>query len=202
MKKAAVILSLMLALHAVAYAGGPRFSYGMEWGYTGSFLKTHQYNYIYSAGSRIIDYWPPQAGFFSNGTFLVNGGLDLSEQVNLSLYTGIEGVWSDRWMVPVQVRARWCPAGLEHNSFLHHAAADLTFPVTPTYLSSLGLHVGSGYRLMVYKSISVDFLLSLSIVGDHDQLIDPDEHYYIPQKDIMLNLSEYWGLNFSIALNF
>ena len=55
---------------------------------------------------------------------------------------------------------------------------------------------------MVFRDISVDFLLSMSITGDHDLIIDPDLGYHIPMNDISYNFSEYWGLNFSIALNF
>ena len=107
MKKLLLTLALLMPAAGLS-AWTPKPSFGIEWGYTGTFLRTHQYNYIYSAGSRIIDngsmWW-----YYSNGSILANAGLDVSSKVNLSVYSGLLGVYSRRWMVPVELRARWCP---------------------------------------------------------------------------------------------
>ena len=193
----AVLLLFALGLQA----RGPRLSYGLEWGYTGTFLRTYQYNYIYSAGSRIIEndavWW-----YYSNGGVLADVGLDLGSHVNLSVYSGLLGVYSRRWMVPVELRTRWCPLGLDSNGPVAHLGAALTFPTTTLRETSGRINAGGGYRVIVYKDISVDFLLSAVVTSDHDLIPDPDTSYHVPSRDISRNYAEYWGVNFSVAINF
>jgi hypothetical protein len=193
----ALIILLALPLQARA----PRISYGLEWGYTGTFLRTHQYNYIYSAGSRVIDndsFW----WYYSNGTVLANAGLDLGSKVNMSVYSGLLGVYSRRWMVPVELRTRWCPSGLDQNGLVTHLGIAATFPVTTLQETSGRINIGAGYRVMVYRHISIDFLMSAVVTADHDLIRDPDTEYYVPRMNITRNYSEYWGINVSAAINF
>ena len=200
MKRLASIL-LLIAVSAAAWAWTPRISYGLEWGYTGSPLKTHQYSYIYSAGSRITDNGA-QWRYFSNGSLLAGAGLDVSSKVNLSLYSGLVGVYSERWMVPLELRARWCPKGLTAGGPIAHAGAAAMFPTSSLLETAGRINVGGGWRCMVYKHISIDLLLSLNATLDHDILYDPDTRVPIMSSDIMRNYSEYWGVNFSLAINF
>lgn len=200
MKKAfAVVLALLLAASVVS--ARPRFSYGLEWGYTGTFLKTWQYNYIYSSGSRIVDNGD-RFRYFSNGSVLACAGLDLGDHVNISVYSGLLGVYSRRWMIPVELRARWCPQGLSVSGPIVHLAGAAAFPTASLYETAARVNAGGGYRVKVYKNTCVDFLLSFQLCTDHESITDPDTGLYVPVKDISLNLVEYWGLNFSVALNF
>ena len=193
--------ALLVLLAAPLQARVPRISYGLEWGYTGTFLRTHQYNYIYSAGSRVIDndsFW----WYYSNGTVLANAGLDLGSKVNMSVYSGLLGVYSRRWMVPVELRTRWCPLGLDQNGLVAHLGIAATFPVTTLQETSGRINIGAGYRVMVYRHISIDFLMSAVVTADHDLIRDPDTEYYVPRMNITRNYSEYWGINVSAAINF
>ena len=193
--------ALLVLLAAPLQARVPRISYGLEWGYTGTFLRTHQYNYIYSAGSRVIDndsFW----WYYSNGTVLANAGLDLGSKVNMSVYSGLLGVYSRRWMVPVELRTRWCPSGLDQNGLVTHLGIAATFPVTTLQETSGRINIGAGYRVMVYRHISIDFLMSAVVTADHDLIRDPDTEYYVPRMNITRNYSEYWGINVSAAINF
>lgn len=200
MKKALTII-LALLLMASGMHARPRFSYGLEWGYTGTFLKTWQYNYIYSSGSRIVDNSEAWR-YFSNGSILACIGADLGNKVNLSAYSGLLGVYSRRWMVPVELRARWCPAGLSENGPVLHLGGAAAFPTASLYETAARINLGGGYRVKVYGNTCVDFLLSFQVCSDHESITDPDTGMYVPTRDITLNLVEYWGLNFSVALNF
>lgn len=200
MKKVLATL-LPLVLVSCILNARPRFSYGLEWGYTGTFLKTWQYNYIYSSGSRIVDNGNTPR-YFSNGSILANAGLDLGDRVNLSVYSGLLGVYSRRWMIPVELRARWCPGGLRESGPVVHLGGAAAFPTATLYETAARVNVGGGYRVKVYGSTSVDFLVSFQLCTDHESITDPDTGLYVPVKDITLNLVEYWGLNFSLALNF
>ena len=199
-KTLATILSLLLVSTALN-AMRPRLSYGLEWGYTGTFLNTWQYNYIYSSGSRIIDNdlsWR----YFSNGSLLANVGMDLGDKVNLSLYSGIHGVYFKRRMIPLGLRARWCPAGLYNNGCIMYVGSSALFPTAPLHTVSPRADIGAGYRVKVYKTTSVDFLLSFAVSGDHKSITDPDTSAPVPEADITKNYAQYWGVAFSIALNF
>ena len=199
--KRLLLPALIILLAVPLQARAPRISYGLEWGYTGTFLRTHQYNYIYSAGSRVIDndsFW----WYYSNGTVLANAGLDLGSKVNMSVYSGLLGVYSRRWMVPVELRTRWCPSGLDQNGLVTHLGIAATFPVTTLQETSCRINIGAGYRVMVYRHISIDFLMSAVVTADHDLIRDPDTEYYVPRMNITRNYSEYWGINVSAAINF
>ena len=198
-KLLSIILLATLSLGAAAWT--PRISYGLEWGYTGTFLKTWQYNYIYSAGSRLFDNGSSWR-YFSNGSFLADAGLDISPKVNLSVYSGILGVYSRRWMVPVELRARWCPAGLEENGPLLYSGAAVTFPTSTLMETSGRLNIGGGYRVKIYRHITADLLMAFHFTFDHDIIYDPDTDMPVPRTDMVSNLSEFWGLNVSFAINF
>ena len=89
----------------------------------------------------------------------------------------------------------------ESGPVLHLGGAGV-FPTSTLYETSGRINLGGGYRIKVYNNTSVDFLVSLQVCGDHESIIDPDTGEYVPTKDVRYNLVEYWGLNFSLALNF
>ena len=200
MKKILITLALLVAALPLE-AAWPRISYGLEWGYTGTFLRTYQYNYIYSEGARVIEneavLW-----YYSNGSVLADVGVDLGKNVKMSVYSGLLGVYSRRWMVPLELRARWCPSGLDGNGLVTHLGTSVTFPTKPLRESSFRVNLGAGYRVNVYRHINVDFLMSFTLTGDHDLIRDPDTEYHVPSKDISRNYSQYWGINAAVAINF
>ena len=201
MKKVPVIILLLLLLGPGLNAMRPRLSYGLEWGYTGTFLNTWQYNYIYSSGSRIIenDY---NLWYYSNGFLLANAGLDLSQTVNMSLYSGIHGVYFKRRMVPVELRARWCPGGLQDSGLVTYCGVAAMFPTAPEYQTDARLNLGGGYRVNIYKSTCIDFLLSIAVSTDHKSILDPDTSLPVPGEDITKNFAQYWSASLSLAINF
>ena len=196
-----LLISVLALFTASASAWTPKFGFGLEWGYTGTFLRTYQYNYIYSAGSRIIEdgAYP---WYYSNGSVLANVGLDVSSQINVSVYSGLLGVYSRRWFVPVELRTRWCPKGLEHDGPIFHAGAAVAFPTTTLMETGSRTTIGGGYRFAVYKHISVDFLASFNLSTDHNLITDPDTGEYVGRSQIASNNCQYWAINLSAAINF
>lgn len=200
MKRTLLILTLALCALCLK-ARTPRLSYGLEWGYTGSFLRHCDYSFICSEGYRIVEH-EDQWRYFSNGSVLANVGLDLTRSVNLSVYSGLLGVWARRWMVPVELRARYCPAGLHSDGLVCHAGAALNFPTKTLKETGFRVHAGAGYRLAVYRDISVDLLLSIQYTTDHDLIKDPDTGSWVPHSSIEFNNASYLALNISAAINF
>ena len=203
MKKFILTALLLVFLpFAKAGAGGfPHISYGLEWGYTGTFLRSWQYNYICSEGFRIVDSdeaWR----YFSNGIVLVNVGVDLGDKFNLSVYSGLSGVYFRRWMIPLEGRVRFCPSGLDNTGFICYMGAGAMFPTSVRRETSFGAKMGAGYRVAVFRKISVDFMLSAHFTTDHDNITDPDTKHYVPTLDITKNASQYTALCVSAAINF
>ena len=201
MRKLFPLLLLMILLSVPARAGAPRFTWGLEWGYTATFLKTSQHNFICSEGYRIIDN-PVTWRYFSNGSVLVNAGADITRTLNLSLYSGIQGVYSKRWVVPAMLRMRWRPGGLDSDGFMVMAGGGPVFPTTVLRETGLESQLGIGYRLALLHGISVDFLLSWNCTLDSERIVDPDTHKYVSRSQMTTNSAEYQAINFSMALNF
>ena len=201
-KKLLTLLIAVLLLPAAARAGGfPHISYGLEWGYTGTFLYSWQHNFICSEGYRIIegnDVWR----YFSNGMLLANLGVDIGDRVNMSVYSGFAGVYFKRRMIPVELRARYCPSGLYSNGVICYAAAGLMYPTATRIDTNMGFKLGAGYRVAVFRTISVDFLLSAHLTTDHDKITDPDTKMYVPTRDITNCGAQYYALCASLAINF
>jgi len=200
MKKLAAVITLILCT-SLLYAGKPRISYGLEWGYSATFLKTSQHNYICNEGYRIIEN-PVTWRYFSNGSVLANLGVSLTDNFNMSVYSGLLGVYSKRWMVPIELRMRWCPSGLYSDGLIFHAGAAANFPTSSLYETGFRAIAGIGYRLAVSGSISVDLLLSYNFTLDSETIIDPDTRTPVHRTMIENNATEYQALNLSLAINF
>lgn len=201
MRKLVSIFLLLLCTATLLHAGKPRLSYGLEWGYSGTFLKTSQHNYICSEGYRIVDN-PVTWRYFSNGSVLGNVGVSLNDNINLSVYSGLLGVYSKRWMVPVELRARWCPSGLYSDGLIVHAGAAVNFPTASLYETGMRAIAGAGYRVAVFRSISVDLLISYNFTLDSETIMDPDTRKPVHRTMIETNTTEYQAVNISLAINF
>lgn len=201
MKKLLSLWLLLLLSSALLRAGLPRISWGLEWGYTGTFLKTAHQNFICNEGYRIVEN-PVYSNYFSNGSVLANAGVDMTGKLNLSLYSGLQGVYSKRWMVPLELRARWCPSGLYSDGLILTGGGGLAFPTSPLRETCFRARAGVGYRMALIKEMSVDFIFSWMFTTDREMLIDPDTHLYVPPTMITRNTAEYQAFNFSVALNF
>ena len=200
-KRIMLALAMLLGINAVLDARPPRLSYGLEWGYTATMLKTAQHNFICAEGYRIIEN-PQTWWYYSNGSILADAGLDIGQHFNLSAYSGIIGVYSKRWMIPAELRLRYCPAGLHSDGFIFQAGGGALFPTATLRETGIRGLIGGGYRLAVYRDISVDLLLSMHLSVDHERIVDPDTGNYVPRMQIAANTAEYYALNISVAINF
>lgn len=197
---ALIFLALLPCARALA-GGGVRFSYGLEWSYTSTFLRSWQYNFICNEGYRIIDQ-DESWRYFSNGSIIANAGADLGRSFNLSVYSGLSGVYFKRWMIPVELRLRYCPTGMHNNGLICFAGASAMFPTSVRRETCFAAGLGAGYRVAIFRNISIDLLISAHLVTDHDQIADPDTGASVPTLDITKNASQYASLRFTAAINF
>lgn len=196
-----ILIALLLCLPMVSFAWKPKISYGLEWGYTGTFLKTSQHNFICAEGYRIIDN-PSRLWYYSNGAVLANVGVDLGGNWNLGVYSGLLGVYSRRWMVPLELRAKWFPSGLGSDGLFLQGGAALAFPAfAPRETGMRGL-LGVGYRIALFRHLSADLMLSWNLTQEHENIVDPDTKNLVPRTKITSNTTEYQGINISLGINF
>lgn len=201
MRKLLLTISLALLLPQLAGAWTPRFSYGLEWGYTGTFLKTAQHNFICNEGYRIIEN-PTVLRYFSNGLVMAGAGADLGNNLNLSVYSGVQGIYSERLAIPLEMRVKWCPGGLHADGLLLMAGSGLSFPVKYPRETGFIAQAGGGYRIVLNRTMSVDLTARWNFTLDHEDIIDPDTRRTVPRSLISSNTAEYQAINLSIALNF
>ncbi len=200
MKRLPLVLLLILS-PLVLRAGMPRITWGLEWGYTATILKTSQHNFVCDEGYRIIEN-PVSWRYFSNGSVLACAGADITEHINLSAYTGLQGVYSRRWVVPAMLRMKWSPAGLRSDGFMLVAGGGLTFPTTVLRETGMETQAGVAYRIALIRGLSLDLLLTWNFTLDWENITDPDTRQWVPRSKITNNSTEYQALNLSIALNF
>lgn len=201
MKKLLSLVILLLLPSAILKAGTPRITWGLEWGYTATMLKTSQHNFICDEGYRIIEN-PVTWRYFSNGSVLACAGADITEHINLSAYTGLQGVYSRRWVVPAMLRMKWSPSGLRSDGFMLIAGGGHVFPTTTLRETGMETQAGVAYRIAFIRGLSVDLLLTWNFTLDWENITDPDTRKLVPRTNITNNSTEYQALNLSIALNF
>lgn len=201
MRKLLSLIALLICSSVSSRAFTPRVSYGLEWGYTSTFYKSSHYNFVCAEGYRIIEN-PDSWRYFSNGSLLAKLGMDMTPDLNASLCSGLIGVYSRRWAVPLEMRLSYCPSGLHRDGGIFQAGGAFLIPGQGMPSPGFRALLGGGYRLALFGNFSIDLLLSLNFTLDHDLLSDPDTGGVVPSADITKNSSEYYALNLSLAVNF
>ena len=99
MRRGFLVISILMMSSCFLAAGdkgrsmdAPRFTYGIEWSYIGTFFNHFHHNYITSDGYRENE----QDSYFSyrnNAQILLNAGCNISKRFNLSIYAGYGGLY-------------------------------------------------------------------------------------------------------------
>ncbi len=216
MSRTAAIICMILSFPAALWSGDmegkhagavrrayPRFTFGVESSYALTFLNYSHFNFISSDGGR-RDERTVSASLFSNGQFLVHAGVNVSGNVNLSLYTGYSGVYRWERMVPLSLRFTWlsgndpmrnrwllfCSAGTGFNDFRNLGN-----------LSAEG-RVGAGYRISLNRSVKMDFLLAFQESYTHPRAYESDVGNYVPAERLRRNDAYISAVTLGIALVF
>lgn len=202
---AALIPALLLLGGVPARAGAPLLRYGLEWGFTPTFLETHNLNYFSSEGYRVDDKGS-DFNLTGNGIVLAEVGVNVNERLALSLYAGYAGLSRGNRVFPLLMRVSAFPKGMTNDGVFCFAEAGAGFhssePAVSTLPAALLADAGGGYHLALSHSIGLDFQLSLRYTYDHTRIHDPDTGGWIPEYDVRSNGVRYCALCLSIGLNF
>ena len=109
MRRGFLVISILMMSSCFLAAGGrgqsmdaPRFTYGIEWSYIGTFFNHFHHNYITSDGYReneLDSYF----SYRNNAQILLNAGCNIGKRFNLSIYAGYGGLYGTK-VFPVSLR--------------------------------------------------------------------------------------------------
>lgn len=209
--KRSVIISLLLVIIQLPSAAQPgskvlgegkmHIRYGVEWGYSATFLNNfHSVYFDPDAGYR-IDQKGTDFFLYSNGYVSAKAGVELFRHYSATIIAGYAGIKQDRRIVPVSLRA-----GYHFNSydtsgsmvFIEGGAGLHPLEETASFLYKAGF----GYRVMMSRKSSLDFMASVYLAGDHPGIYNQDIPGYIPGILVRRSDACYAAISFSIAINF
>lgn len=203
MKRLIAVLSFLLASGSLAcFAGSPKLSLGVEWGYSVSFHNIRHFNYLDAEGSRIdVNDRFFKAG--SNAGILASIGVNIAEKCNLSLCSGYLGVEDNIRIVPLLARFTVVPSGVHKGGFILTLDGGAGIDVLNTGRILPLADFGTGYRVGFDSGICLDFKFMLRGVYDNPSIFDPTfDDGYVPASNIKTNQAVYLSAGLSAALCF
>lgn len=211
-----IITTAILLLYGAgtAFAGGkdgrqresrdmPLFTFGVESSYVLTFLNFSHFNFISADGDR-RDLRASTSGALSNGQLLVGGGVNMSANWNLSLYTGYCGVYDNERLIPLTARLTWLSGDSPMKGrWLVFLGGGIGFNnlEKPENISVLG-KIGAGRRVSLNRSVKLDFLIGLQETYTHPRAYESDVGNYVPAERLRRNDAFISAVTFGLALVF
>lgn len=199
-----ILLSLGLSARGRGSQFARKMQFGVEWGYTQTYYKFHHYNIVSAEGYRINE---DTDGFFfhPNGSLLANLGYDLTDRLNIAVYSGYLGLADNCRVFPISLRASIFPHNnMYDDGFFSYLEGGVGFrvPTLEKHEAAYFISAGEAYRIKLTPYCNLDFLLSLRLCFDRPMIPNPDGNGYVSRHNIRRNSARYHALSFSIALNF
>lgn len=173
------------------------FSYGVELRYLALLEAFNHSNYISEEGGR-VDQISQSYHYNTVARVLLGCGCNIGEHVNLSLYSGYQGISKRERIIPILLR----PTFLFGEESVARARGLLFLSGGVGLKLSRGTfgvpilaEVGGGYRVPLFGSVKLDFLASVCSIFWHPSIIhDAEQIRRSNQLDLALALG--------VALNF
>jgi hypothetical protein len=176
-----------------------RFTWGLEWAYSGVVTDTHNFNYYSIDGVRVQDS-DTFKEIKSCGQFLVNAGVNLGDHFTAAFYTGYTSVYEARKVIPYSLRFTYLPKGCDNAGWKVFLDAGSAYPLKGSFNNKqlLVAKAGTGYRIPLYKSFCFDSFIALQYVIDHPLEIR-DKYTLMPVPPQDLKHSDRSTLGFVIG---
>lgn len=176
MKRTAVIFLLLMLCMTTARAGNgkssprPDITFGVEWGYIGTFFSGYHHNFFSNEGYR-VDQDDYGLTFISNADAYVHAGYNLDDNWNISLYIGGTGLAGFAPALPVSIRGtRYF--GEEYEADRWFAFLDLGSGISlkKNPQEILAGKIGGGYRISLSRLSKLDFIVSARMTYTHQNI--------------------------------
>jgi len=202
MKKSLFHIAILILLLTQTANAGIRFSSGIEWGYKTSFFHKHHYNYLSVDGVRVNDQGKNFEAF-SNGEIYLYTGAYLTDNVNLSLYGGYSGIYIDRRIYPVSLRATYFFNGRSEDGLKAFVDAGSAFADTFSKHRPFLCKGAIGYRFALDKDWGLDLNLIVESAADQPtKVIDKYAGTVVRETDLRRCEYSHLLVGASISLNF
>lgn len=196
----AISLLLSCTIANAGQASQPKFTFGAEWGYIGTFFSGHHYNYYAPEGYR-VDNSGHELTYHSNAEAYLHAGWNISEKYNVSVYLGFSAVEEYHHTIPLSIRVtRFYRVGhMEDRPFAFiDLGSGASIKNNPQMI--LAGKAGCGYRLSLSRNTKLDFIAAWRLVLTH-----PDIYYYgmeISPGRINRNNAYISAISLGMALSF
>ena len=201
MKQLFIISLLLLSLCMKAQeVESKRFSFGAEWGYVAVFYSGYHHNFTAPEGFR-ADLREYGFKLENNAEVYVHCGYNFNPNTNLSLYIGYSAIEDYHNIIPVSLRLTrfYNPNRYNDRWFIYFdAGSGISVKHHPQEI--LTGKFGCGYRMILSRKTSLDFIASLRCLYTH-----PDILYFgesIPYNNINRNNAYASALSLGLALTF
>lgn len=181
--------------------GSARLSFGVEWGYDATVLELHHYNYMDAADGFRIDDESATPMFYSNGHATAHVTLEFARRWALGINAGYAGVFQRTRIFPLALRSTFYFDSFRSDGQFIFLEGGAGLHETRKSVSPVA-RIGYGYRAVLSRKSSIDFLASIRTVADHPPIYDSSIPGYIADEDIRRSDALYNALILSVALNF
>ncbi len=204
MKKRSAILLILLLSCSLSQAQGLRsaFRWGLEWGYGASAFRYWSNNYLDAQVSYRIWDEGHEFAFTPNAYATLYAGADIGRHLNLSLYSGTMGIYTDRQVIPVGLRATLAFRGNDSGGALAFLGGGFCFPGLSFSSPGHYLQIGGGYRIKLGSVMDMDLLAHLRTCDDHPPIWDEEDGAYVQDGNIRKNLAVYSSFELGVAISF
>ena len=203
MRKSCIILlvTLLTSLGLDAQTeSAPRFTFGAEWGYIGTFYSGYHFNFFAPEGYR-VDPRHHEFTYISNAEAYLHAGYSFSDKYNLSLYLGCSAIGEYHYSIPVSIRlTRYYRENSKRDRWLSFIDVGSGVSMKEHPQELLSAKAGLGYRISLSSTTKLDFTAALRTVLTH-----PDIDYYgsfIEHDRINRNNAYMSAFSLSMALTF
>lgn len=181
--------------------GSPEVKYGVEWGYTATFLDAARYDYVDPVDGYRVDESTVDAYLYSNAHVSANIGIYFGNHFCTAIYAGYEGIKQDKRIFPVTVRASYYFKDYRSDGAFCFLEGGTGIHPNDKFVSNIG-RIGAGYRLSLSRKGSLDLLMSLKLTGDRPEIANIHTGYPVPEHYIRYSNALYGAATLGIALNF
>lgn len=194
-------ISLLLSISAAA--AQPRFTFGVQWGYSPSIFESHTIAY------RNIEsphYVIPDSGYdwgwYSNAYVTAHAGILFARHSTLSLESGYEGLHRDIRSVPVLLAYEYAFNGHYSDGAVFEAAAGPCWEMKGDTVPLLNARIAGGYRILLGDKMNLEFKLSVWCCAGSLNVVDKVTGVTVPKDNIIRNNSVFCSVGIGTALNF
>ena len=177
--------------------------YGLEWGYTATFLYSYHFNYLSESVGARIDSRDALFSYTSNGHVQGFAGVRFARRFAVDAVVGWAGIYEERRVYPVTLRGTCFFPGYDRDGWKVFAEGGVCSCASFADKGVAIVKAGFGRRLMLDRKSALDLSVSLQGVSDHPTgVYDLSRGVSVPKDNLRRSDCNYLALNISIGLCF